>query len=99
MTDLHTKEWLQEECEYSLLQRYECSHCMEVDDSDIIPDHDYEIVAVFPSQFGGYCNLEIAHRIRKGDRVSKIRRADNPMVPLPGVACSFCTLDIPRAKD
>lgn len=72
---------------------------MEVDDSDIIPDHDYEIVAVFPSQFGGYCNLEIAHRIRKGDRVSKIRRADNPMVPLPGVACSFCTLDIPRAKD
>lgn len=94
----HTDEWLQETCDYSLLHRYECAHCMNIDDSDITPDHDYEIVSIFPSQFGGVCNLEPAHRIRKGDRVSKIRRADNPMVPLSGVACSYCTLEFPRAK-
>lgn len=71
---------------------------MNPDDLDITPDHDYEILAIFPSQFGGYCTIEPSHRIKKGDRVSKIQRADNPMVPVPGVACSICTLDLPRAK-
>lgn len=92
------KEWLGEECSYSLLPKGMCSHCMGVEDADITPDHEYEIVALFPSQFGGYCTLEPSHRIRKGDRVSKLRRADNPMISVPGVACSVCTLDIPRAK-
>jgi len=68
------------------------------DDSDIIPDHDYEIVSNFPSQFTGYCNIEERHRIRKGERVSKLRRADNPLVIIPGVACSLCSMDFPRAK-
>lgn len=98
MSEKNSPEWLQEECEYSLLQRYECSHCMEVDDSDITPDHDYEIVAMFPSQFAGYCTLVDIHRIRKGDRVAKIRLADNPLISIPGVACGICALDLPRAK-
>jgi hypothetical protein len=85
-------------CDYSLLHKYECSHCLGTDDSDITPDHDYEIVAYFPSQFGGYCNLVDVHKIRKGDKVAKIRLADNPMVSIPGVACTICALDIPRAK-
>jgi hypothetical protein len=69
-----------------------------MDDSDIIPDHEYEIVALFPSQYAGYCTIFDMHRFRKGDKVAKIRRADNPMVTIPGVACSVCALDIPRAR-
>jgi hypothetical protein len=97
MTTL-TPEQLQEVCDFSLLYRYECAHCTTMDDSDITPDHDYEIVTIFPSQFGGYCTLDDRHRIRKGDRVSKLRRADNPMVSVPGVACQYCTLDLPKAR-
>lgn len=89
---------LTEICDFSLLHRYECAHCMTLDDSDITPDHDYEVVAYFPSQFSGWCTIEDSHRIRKGDRVSKIRLADNPMVSIPGVACAMCTRDIPKAK-
>jgi hypothetical protein len=88
---------MNEICEWSLMHRYECAHCLEPD-ADITPDHEYEIVSNFPSQFGGYCNLEESHRIRKGDRVSKIRRADNPLISIPGVTCRICSLDIPRAK-
>jgi hypothetical protein len=71
---------------------------MEHDDADLIPDHEYEIVANFPSQFTGWCTLNDSHKIRKGDRVSKLRRADNPLVGIPGVACPNCSLNIPRAK-
>lgn len=72
---------------------------MEYDDEDITPDHEYELVAVFPSQFSGYCTLDERHKIKKRDRVGKLRRADNPMVSVPGVTCKFCTLDFPKAKD
>ena len=93
-----TTDYWQEECDFSLLKRYECAHCKGDDDSDIIPDHEYEVTATFPSQFGGYCNIEEGHRFRKGDRVAKLRRADNPMVNVPGVACPICVLDLPRAR-
>lgn len=67
-------------------------------DEDIIPDHEYEVINVFPSQFNGFCTLDFGHKIRRGDRVVKLQRADNPLVPVPGVACKICALDIPRAK-
>lgn len=93
-----TPEQLQEDCEFSLMKRYECAHCMGIDDSDITPEHEYEIVAKFPSQFGGYCTIEEGHRYRKGEWVYKLRRADNPMVGIPGVACKFCASEFPYAR-
>lgn len=69
-----------------------------MDDSDITPELEYEVVSIFPSQFAGTCNIDDRHRIRKGDRVGKLRLSDNPMVPIPGVACKYCTTDYPRAK-
>lgn len=69
-----------------------------MDDDDLMPDHEFEITSNFPSQFAGYCTLNDTHRIRKGERVSKLRRADNPLISVPGVACSICSLDIPRAR-
>jgi hypothetical protein len=68
------------------------------EDEDITPAHDYEITATFRTLYPGYCTLEERHRIRKGEYVSKLRRADNPMVSIPGFACRVCALDIPRAK-
>ena len=67
-------------------------------DEDITPAHDYEVLAVFPSQFSGVCTLNMTHKIRRGDFVSKIQRADNPFIPISGVACSMCTRDFPKAK-
>jgi len=71
---------------------------MTTDDEDLIPDHEYEIIATFRSQFSGWCGLVDVHKIRKGDLVAKLQRADNPMVSVPGVACKTCMLDIPRAR-
>lgn len=92
------RQWLNETCDYSLLHRYECAHCMNVDDSDITPDHDYEVTAIFAAQFASTCTLNESHRIRKGDRVGKLQYADNPYISIPGVACKYCTTDYPRAK-
>lgn len=71
---------------------------MTTDDEDIIPNHEYEIVAMFRSQFSGWCTLVDVHKIRKNDLVGKLQRADNPTVSVPGVACPICCLDIPRAR-
>lgn len=71
---------------------------MEYDDSDIIPDHEYEVVATFKSLYAGECTLDERHTYRKGNRVGKLRRADNPMVSISGVACPLCLMDLPRAK-
>lgn len=45
----------------------------------------------FESQFRGTCTLDYEHKIKRGDRVTRIQRADNPMLPISGVACANCT--------
>lgn len=89
---------LDRECEFSLLPEATCSHCTGHDDSDLLADSDYEITALFTAQFAGTCTIDSEHRIRRGDRIAKVQHADNPMLPVPGVACSACVLDLPRAK-
>lgn len=50
--------------------------------------------AAFPSR----CTVDYEHKIRTGDQVARVRRADNPMLPVPGVACTLCLKMLPRAK-
>lgn len=69
------------------------------DDSDLNPETDFEIVAVFEAQFHGFCAVDRAHVVKRGDRVSKVQHADNPMVPVAGVACKACTWALPRASE
>jgi hypothetical protein len=60
----------------------------------------YEIVGkVWESQFPGHCTVEYEHKIRRGDQVARVRRADNPMLPVGGVACTTCIKLLPRAKN
>ena len=62
-------------------------------------DIEYEIVGrLFESQFPGRCAVDWNHRVRKGDVVAHVQRADNPFLPVTGVACGACTKDLPRAK-
>jgi hypothetical protein len=59
----------------------------------------YEVVGrTWEASFSGHCTIEYAHAVRRGDKVSRVRRADNPMLPVPGVACSLCLKMLPRAK-
>lgn len=62
------------------------------------PDEMYEIVAVFDAQFPSRCRVDYDHKIRVGDRVARLQRSDNPMLPVTGVACSKCYKIIPRAQ-
>lgn len=56
----------------------------------------YVITKVFRSGYSGYCTLDPEHRIKRNDLVGKLGRADNPMLPVTGVACKYCVKHIPR---
>lgn len=60
---------------------------------------EYEIIGRrFESQFSGRCAVDWNHRVKRGDIVAKVQRADNPFLPVAGVACGACTKDLPRAR-
>lgn len=55
----------------------------------------YELVGgTFEARYPARCTLDYEHKIKRGDRVAKIQRKDNPMLPVPGIACKNCTADI-----
>lgn len=59
---------------------------------------EYEAVGrPFESQFPGHCAVDWDHKVKRGDRVTKIQRADNPLIPVGGVACAKCTKIVPKA--
>lgn len=58
----------------------------------------YEMIAVFEAQFPGHCTLNWDHKIKVRDRVARVQHADNPMLPVPGVACTKCMRDLEFAK-
>ena len=65
----------------------------EPDNDDI----DFEIVRTFEAKYNGVCTIEPGHKIRRGDRVAIVQRADNPMIPVKGVACKACVSVLPHA--
>lgn len=91
------------ECLFSGLPMATCSHCTGDDDlmgvnADYDYYDDYEVLRTFEAQFHSHCLIDENHRVRRGDRVAMVRRADNPMLPVRGVACASCTKVLPRAK-
>jgi len=59
---------------------------------------EYEAVGrPFDAQFPGYCAVNYDHKVKRGERVTKVQRADNPLIPVGGVACGKCTKIIPKA--
>ena len=84
------------ECDFSGLPRIFCSHCKGTIEEkpptygNDEPD-EFEIIAVFDAQFNGTCTIDRDHKVKRGTRVSRIQRADNPMIPVAGVACASCT--------
>lgn len=63
------------------------------------PDFEYEIIGrTFEAQFPSHCAIDYDHKIKRGDRVGRVQRADNPMIPVPGVACKNCVKMYPRGR-
>ena len=58
----------------------------------------FEILAIFDAQFPGKCIINRDHRIRYGESVARVQRADNPFLPVTGVVCYRCLKMIPRAS-
>ena len=90
-------------CSFSDLPEATCSHCRGDDDDPAhmhgVIDADVERVSpIFAAQYSGVCVLDRSHIVKRGDKVSKVRYVDNPLITLSGVACKNCTLDVPRAK-
>lgn len=88
-----------DECEFSGLPENTCSHCIGDDDLGNVNEDDYERISkIFPAMFPGQCTIDPDHRIKRGDKVSRVQHADNPMLTVSGVACASCTILLPRAK-
>lgn len=60
-------------------------------------DGEFEVVETFNALYTGSCTLDNRHDIRRGTRVGKVRQIDNPLIPIPGVACASCVKFLPRA--
>ena len=101
-----------EVCSHSGMMRYECAHCTGDKLGDESPARDrytdleptvdedfpYEIVGrAFEASYRGHCNIVYEHKIKVGEKVARVRRADNPMIVVGGVACKICIREIPRA--
>lgn len=68
----------------------------EIDDE---ADIEYELIGRwFHAQFPGHCAVDWEHLIRRGEKVQRVQRADNPMLPVQGVACPSCVKMLPRAR-
>lgn len=62
------------------------------------PTSEFLITATFRAQFKGYCTLDPAHAYKVGDFVGKVERADNPFIPVRGVACNKCVRENTHRK-
>lgn len=45
----------------------------------------------FESQYRGTCVINRDHEVKRGDKVARVKRTDNPLIPVAGVACKSCT--------
>lgn len=61
------------------------------------PEEFERIGPSFLAQYGGLCAIDPDHRVKRGDRVSRVHRTDNPMLVVSGVACSMCIKGMPHA--
>ena len=81
-------------CEVTGLPSYLCTHCQSGNwrpTRDAEPLEHFEISsAVFEAQYSGRCTINHSHKIKRGERVARVQFSDNPMVPVPGVACYSC---------
>lgn len=60
---------------------------------------DFERVGMtFEAQFRGSCAIDHDHNVKRGDKVCRVQRADNPTIVVTGVACKNCTKVLPRAR-
>lgn len=61
--------------------------------------HDYVVMQMFRTKYAGRCNIDDEHRIKRDDLVGKLQRADNPLIPVTGLACKMCIKHIPKMEN
>lgn len=95
-----------EECDFSGLAKITCSHCQghtlgdEKEGPATLTEDDYERVGRrFEARYPGRCTIDMDHRVKVGDLVSRVQHPSNPMIAVPGVACSMCTKSLPVADE
>lgn len=70
------------------------------DPSEAEAPHELELVGrIFEAQYPGKCAVDWDHKVKRGDRVSRVAWADNPGIPVSGVACKNCVKIMPTAAN
>lgn len=95
-----------EECDFSGLAKAFCAHCKghTLGDERTGPatyadlTDEYERTGRrFEAKYSGRCVVDIDHRVKVGDLVSRVQRIANPFIAISGVACKACTADLRHA--
>ena len=64
------------------------------------PEEQFEAIGpLMDAKFSGRCAIDWDHRIRRGDVVTRVAWADNPLLPVPGVACKNCTKFLKKSRN
>ena len=77
---------------------------MEIDFEDAENNYEYtedfyeRISKPFLSTFSGRCAVDNTHIVKKNTWVARVQRADNPMLPVTGVACATCVKMLRRVS-
>lgn len=78
-------------CEITELPQAWCAHCRKTPELETIPTEDYTLAGrTFTAMYSGRCAIDPDHTVRRGDTVAYVKLVDNPMLPVPGVACAAC---------
>ena len=59
---------------------------------------EYLVVATFPAQYSGQCNVDYRHTYKRRDIVGKLENASNPFIPVQGVCCNKCVNTITHKR-
>lgn len=92
-----------EDCPKTGLPMAFCSHCTGDDEREAIEareEREYLLKGwPFLAQFPGRCAVDEDHPVKKGSKVSRVIRADNPLLTVPGVACTACVRDLDKMQE
>lgn len=62
-----------------------------------VREGEFEVTLTFPARYNGECTIVNEHKIKKRDRIGRVRLIENPLLPIPGYACESCVKVLPRA--
>lgn len=64
-----------------------------------VREGEFEVFSTFQAIYNSTCTINNSHKIKRNDRIGRVRRISNPLLPVPGYACQGCLKLLPRSTE